>query len=127
MAIKHRDFLNYAQNVIKDNSNCGEVDLRNAISRSYYSAYHICAGKFEPSRNDKMGAHERLISGMRNSQDTKVRELAEQLKTLKAKRTKADYRLELLITDTETYQALKESEQICDDAESLGIQCKVVS
>ena len=41
MSIVGRDFLNAAQNCLKEG---GEADLRSAVSRSYYGLYHeVCA------------------------------------------------------------------------------------
>ena len=127
MGIQYRDFLDSAKSILKHNNNCAEIDLRNAISRAYYSAYHICASKFLPANVKGKGSHERLIIGMMSSEDDQVKELAEQLKNLKRKRHKADYKLEILITEHQTFQSLEESEALCKLAEKASPQFKGVS
>lgn len=83
MGIEYSEFLDSAKKILKQSNDCAEIDLRNAISRAYYSAYHICASKFLPADVKGKGSHERLILGMMSSDDAEVKELAEQLKNLK--------------------------------------------
>jgi uncharacterized protein (UPF0332 family) len=111
MATEYEEFLEFAIDILKK-PDCDEVHIRNAISRAYYSSYHACKSRIEVNRYPKAGMHECLIRSMREHSDDDVQALAELLKNCKAKRVKADYKLNFTIMDNEAHQAVAEAQSI---------------
>lgn len=136
MPIDKTDFFDSAD--IKD---CGdstpEIAIRNAISRSYYAAYHaaldISDRLEEPFYESKtQGVHDRLIKQFadykkrdaNDPEEFKVRSISYVLKQLKALRVRADYYLDdtLLNTDYNTCRSQTENaiNKLADIEDSLN-------
>ncbi|WP_347989742.1 hypothetical protein [Methylomonas sp. AM2-LC] len=64
-----------------------EINLRNAISRAYYAAYHSCLGKIEVDKTVKGGVHQKLITSLKKTPNSKAKELGYALEVLKRNRT----------------------------------------
>ena len=86
MAIKKEDFLAFAKALPED---C-EINLRNAMSRAYYAAYHGCLELYEADRSANGGVHNKLIIALKNSPDRKDRQLGIILDQLRLLRRTAD-------------------------------------
>ena len=82
------DFLTTAQESIGKR----EVDYRNAASRAYYSAFHLCKGLVE---SFPIGAsHEKVILALREHPDKRMKSLGNSLQQIKEIRVHADYKLD---------------------------------
>jgi len=108
MTVSASDFFESAQAMLANGSN---IDLRNAISRSYYAAYHDAirvADQFceDVNSNSRMGSHERLSERFKGcAAFQKGKAWAYTLQYLKMWRHKADYHLNDKVsqTDAETH------------------------
>ena len=118
MAINALEFLESIRH-IPDDIKSLEIDLRNAISRAYYCAYHVCEPKFQVTHHENCGLHEDLIESMIATNITSVRQIAFQLRKCKAKRVKADYKLNQNIYVSEAEQVIAEVQKIADNIEQL--------
>lgn len=97
MSVVPEDFLGLAKQV--DLSVNKEIEVRNAISRAYYAAYHQTRKTFpadkEFAKNSGFGVHEAYIEQlMQFDPGTPERITAVKLKTMKGRRSIADYRLD---------------------------------
>lgn len=118
MSVTPDDFLLSAQRLRKNNPK--EIDLRNAISRTYYCCYHYALRLDKElidnsGINTKAGVHEQLISKFTNyplnsnlddhPKDIaiSIRSIGYILKDLKVYRSTADYKLndEITLNDAE--------------------------
>lgn len=92
MPVDYKDFLISAKALPSDT----EINNRNASSRAYYSAYHICRSVFGNPYDPtvKAGAHEQLIQYLLNSKEKSEISLGYQMRHIKAIRTTADYELD---------------------------------
>jgi uncharacterized protein (UPF0332 family) len=74
-----------------------EVDYRNAASRGYYAAFHVCLtaanAAMLPDIYTGVGPHERLILRLCDSQDNRHKNLGKNLKKIKPYRIYADYKI----------------------------------
>jgi uncharacterized protein (UPF0332 family) len=89
------EFLESAKELLNKQST-KEVDYRNAASRAYYCAFHICKKLLEdfPPKQSQVGAeHERIINGLLNHQNKRFKTLGNMLRDAKDQRVKADYKL----------------------------------
>jgi len=108
MAIKKEDFLSFAKALPED---C-EINLRNAMSRAYYAAYHGCLEIYEADRSANGGVHNKLIIALKNSPDRKDRQLGIILDQLRLLRRTADYYLSESITLSDKQTAIKQAEKL---------------
>jgi len=96
MSITPQDILTLAKSV--DLGAPCEAEVRSAISRAYYSAYHCAQSVFPPdkefARRARTGVHESYIDQLMQAvPETTERLLAVKLKTMKERRVIADYRI----------------------------------
>lgn len=94
MSVTYQHFLDSAKVFL---SGLSEIDYRNAASRGYYAAYHICLklGKRYPDFiDDKSGVHEKLITKLEGARDHNIKAIGYILRVCKNSRKKADYLLE---------------------------------
>lgn len=100
MSVTHKEFLTSAEAMGRGT---GEIDLRNAASRAYYSAYHACQNvvNFCPNVNvSDAGQHEKLILRFKRYPSTDPRhplanKIANLLDQAKSLRVRADYKISL--------------------------------
>lgn len=118
MTINAQDFLDSIKSIPDDVSSL-EVDLRNAISRAYYCAYHACKPNFDVTHHENCGSHEDLIESMIDTNIEPVKKIALQLRKCKIKRVKADYHLNQNVFVGEAQQVIKEAQKISDGIEQL--------
>jgi uncharacterized protein (UPF0332 family) len=88
-------FLESAKELLNKQST-REVDYRNAASRAYYCAFHVCKKlleDFPPTQFQTGAEHEKIIKGLLNHQDKRFKTLGNMLKDAKDQRVKADYKL----------------------------------
>ncbi len=112
MAVTNQHFLESARVFL---SGISEIDYRNAASRSYYAAYHLCLnlGKRFPDYLDvKGGVHERLILKLECARDKKIKAVGYILRGCKGSRNKADYSLEDKFSKQEAEFAIKQVEKL---------------
>lgn len=115
MTVSATDFFESAETMLANGSN---ISLRNAISRSYYAAYHDAlrvADQFCPDANAhlKMGSHERLIERFKgNTTLQKGRSWGIILQYLKVQRHKADYHLNEKVSQVEAETHLRTVERL---------------
>ena len=93
-----KDFLELAKSIYQDRSNLVEARQRTAISRAYYSAFHILkpiSVKIDPSIALVTSGeiHEKVITALKKSKEGKHRVLGDKLFTLRGNRNTADYHL----------------------------------
>lgn len=100
-----KDFLTSAKASLKafDQTN-QQVDLRNAISRSYYAAFHTAGEAADllslPKALDtSLGSHEEVIERFRLSRDAQLKTEGDMLQLAKRERHIADYQLQYLLTN----------------------------
>lgn len=98
-----RDFISLA---IRLSSSKREADLRSAVSRAYYGAFHVACALLEDfgiqlSRKDLYGAdvHMKVRFCLRESGSQAVGRAVEKLGSLRGERNKADYDLKLRLFD----------------------------
>lgn len=108
MAIQKEDFLAFAKALPED---C-EINLRNAISRAYYAAYHGCLEIYRADNSADGGVHSKLIAGLKNSSVQKDRQRGFILEQLKSLRTTADYYLSESIDLKDKQMAIKQTERL---------------
>ena len=108
MAIEKEDFLAFAKSLPEDS----EINLRNAISRAYYAAYHSCSEIYSSDQSAAGGVHQRLIAGLKGSSNRNDRQVGYVLDQLKSLRTTADYHLSESITVSDTQTSIKQTEKL---------------
>lgn len=125
MGITASDFLASAKNMFTAGS---ETDFRNAVSRSYYAAYHVAAEvavKHCPDEDAHlhMGSHERLINQyMKCSKLSRGKNLAYILQSLKLERHRADYNLDYDVTQGVTQTHLITVEKFIAELQAIADQ-----
>lgn len=72
-----------------------EIDVRNAISRAYYGAFHKA---FQDIGNAPEG-HAELVRFLQGSKDKNMKAIAVKLKQLRNARVTADYHLDISVFD----------------------------
>jgi len=107
-----KEFLTSAQKQIEANS---EVDYRNAASRAYYCAFHLCRILLEklPQSQDNIGtSHQKIIDALFLSPDKRLKSLGNKLKMARQLRHKADYKVDIRFTRYEASRALSYAQKI---------------
>ena len=104
------EFLTFAKSLSHDN----EIDIRNAMSRSYYASYHACLLKFLPNNSVEGGLHNKLIQSLKSSPEIKDRTIGFMLEQLKGSRVKADYYLNERISSNESATSIKQTEKLIE-------------
>lgn len=110
MAIQKEEFLAFAKALPEDS----EINLRNAMSRAYYAAYHGCLEIYRADHSADGGVHSKLITGLKNSSDQKDRQYGFILEQLKSLRTTADYYLTESIDLKDKQTAIKQAEKLLE-------------
>lgn len=113
MSISYEEFLTSAK-ALAENPKSLEIDLRNAVSRAYYAAFHACNSSVNLKEYENTGSHENLIRSMLDSSDNELVALGLQLRKCKIKRHKADYKLNQSVLIGETNQVITECSKILD-------------
>ncbi|MBU9842185.1 hypothetical protein J1780_19745 [Rahnella aceris] len=116
------DFLDIA---IDHAKSCDEIQLRNSVSRAYYAGYLHTIKKIEEANillsSSPAGMHEKLINSLTSNQCSalgggmlppKQCELAGMLKLVKQLRTKADYKLDETVNQSDKDTAINTAADI---------------
>ncbi|EDN67866.1 bacteriophage protein [Beggiatoa sp. PS] len=114
-----REFLTSAQQQIQENS---EVGYRNAASRSYYCAFHLCRMLLEklPQSQDNIGtSHQKIIDALFLSSDKRLKSLGNQLKMARQLRHKADYKVDTKFTRYEASRVLSYVQKIVLEVDNI--------
>lgn len=114
-----RQFLTSAQIFMQGGR---EIDYRNAASRAYYCAFHLCKNLVEtiPISTDNIGtSHQRIIDALAQSHDKRLKSLANKLKVVRELRHKADYKLDIKFSRYEASRALSHTQKITSEVENL--------
>jgi uncharacterized protein (UPF0332 family) len=111
-----KDFLTSAQQSIQG---CQEVDYRNAASRGYYCAYHVCKTFLEklPKQGSVGDSHEKIIAELLSHSDKNLQKLGRQLEQAKILRHRADYKLAVKFAQYEARKSLTQVQQILSAVE----------
>ena len=118
MSIGPDDFLDAAQKLGRGSD---EVDFRNAVSRSYYAAFHRCKalakkGDFRVSGH---GDHADVIDALERSFKTDGKILARMLRRCRTLRRKADYKIEDELTASEAQSCIDQAVKIFEIAKRI--------
>jgi uncharacterized protein (UPF0332 family) len=123
MSVVATEFLDRAKAMMAGET---EIDLRNAISRSYYAAYH-CGIRFadqhcpDTQAHLMMGDHTRLSERFKNCNAIpNGRNLSYMLIAMKRARHKADYELEVELHRSEAETHLFTVDRFLNDLKSLA-------
>lgn len=93
MSVTSTDFATFAEKLV---SSPAEIDLRNAASRGYYSAFHLCHSIMDRCPSNAhlvMGSHERLTERLKLQGSVEAKSLQYVLIAMKRIRTVADYEI----------------------------------
>lgn len=99
-----------------------EIDYRNAASRAYYCAYHVCRALLErmPNPNKSTAAtHERVVMDLQTHPDRRLKKLGNKLNQAKALRRQADYALDADFSHTNAKQAIGHAQKIAAEVKAL--------
>lgn len=123
-----QEFIEYAESVIaREQETLNSVEIRSAVSRAYYGAYHACL-QFEASltyvgreSNRPGGIHEKLIQRL-GSPDSRLaepvklrsRKLSALLRQSREERERADYHLDIEYSFEQAKSAVIEARKIID-------------
>ncbi len=108
MPVNENEFLLFAKSL----SNETEINRRNIVSRSYYSAYHACFITYKPSQNIEGGTHKKLIESLQSSPARKDKTIGYILDQLKCFRVVSDYFLEADVSIKDSDLAISQTEAI---------------
>jgi len=114
------EFLKSAEILIKGNQ---EVDYRNAASRAYYCAFHLCRNFLNKQFDSQIGdeaSHTRVICKLKDSPNSKLRKLGNKLEQVKRLRHAADYRLVYQFEYYKAKQTLSHSYKIKIELEDIS-------
>ena len=118
MAVTPRELLEAAAALGQRES---EVDLRNAASRAYYTAYHQCRRLAQNPRlrpaPGSGGAHRRVIDALTGSQDRNLKTLGYMLEQCRKLRVTADYDIDGVFLSDDARTALAQCRRILNRAE----------
>lgn len=130
MTVSATDFLDSAKALLSGGTDMG---FRNAVSRSYYAAYHV-ALQFadqrcpDQSAHLSMGTHERLHERFKVCTSIQNgRSLAYMLKYMKDSRRKADYELRARLSQSEAETAVKTAEKFFSELADLATSSQKIS
>lgn len=105
-----------------------EIDYRSAVSRGYYSVYHIAQETAERlglpcAARRNIGMHEQLFSRF-EARGPGLKKLARRLRDKKRIRCVADYQLDEIVTRDEARLFVAEVEKIAKELDAIGRNCK---
>lgn len=116
--IQPADFLDSADSCLRENTNHPhEVHVRSTISRAYYAAFHYAkaTAKQYNIHVEPPAEHAGLIKALQNHQDKRLVTAGNRLRSLRDKRTRADYRLDNNLQRSEAVAALKTARILISD------------
>ncbi len=131
MGMDSSEFLISAENIMAEPAIKKEIDARNAASRAYYTAYHVCnefGNNLLSYRDVPGGVHARLIDTLESYRDKSVpperqravKALGYQLRQIRSLRISADYLLSDDFPDEHGLTTIKLTKRIQDKVESLS-------
>ena len=119
MAVTPRELLEAAGALGQRGS---EVDLRNAVSRAYYAAYHQCRRLAQDPRlrpaPGSGGVHRWVIDALTGSQDRELKSLGYMLEQCRKLRVVADYDIDEVFPPRRADIALAQCKNILNRAEA---------
>lgn len=110
MPVDKQAFLQFAKSLPEDT----EIQIRNAVSRAYYAAYHACLEVYKMDGSADGGVHAKLISGLTKSTDANDRKIGFILQQLKGFRTVADYHLSATVSVQDKETSIKQTEKLLE-------------
>jgi len=110
MPIDKQEFLQFAKSLPEDT----EIQIRNAVSRAYYAAFHACLEVYNIDGSAEGGVHAKLISGLKASVDINDRKIGYVLEQLTGLRTVADYHLSATISIQDKETSIKQTEKLLE-------------
>ena len=132
MPVQHSEFRSSVDSLFASGN---EIDRRNAISRSYYAAYHhakeleqVCQIQKHNGVKGKGGVHKMLVNKLRFVQDQphltnddlkKIKRLGNWLNSGRVVRQKADYRIKNSVPKAEALRHSKTMDKFHKLADEL--------
>ena len=108
MSIKPQDMVNYARQMLKNNS--PELELRNVINRAYYGAF--LAARDSANITDSSGSIHKKVA---DHYSTRKSRLSNNLVSLKRFRVIADYKLNKNVTNRDARNSCRKARSILAD------------
>lgn len=121
MSVSADEFLIQGRRLLEGEN---EIDFRSAVSRGYYSVYHVAqetANRLALPGGVKrdVGAHEHLISRF-ETKGPGLKKLARRLRDKKRIRCVADYQLDEAVTKDEARLFMAEVERLAQEIDAIG-------
>lgn len=110
MPVDKQAFLQFAKSLPEDT----EIQIRNAVSRAYYAAYHACLEVYKMDSSAEGGVHAKLISSLTKSSDATDRAIGYKLKQLKGLRIISDYHLSATVSVQDKETSVKQTEKLIE-------------
>ncbi|MDO9104060.1 MAG: hypothetical protein Q7U57_03775 [Methylovulum sp.] len=110
MPVDKQEFLQFAKSLPEGT----EIQIRNAVSRAYYAAYHACLEVYSIDNSVEGGVHSKLISSLIKSTDVNDRKIGFILQQLKGLRTVADYYLSETVSAHDKETSIKQTEKLIE-------------
>lgn len=121
-------FLQVALKLLETNHD--EAELRSAVSRAYYSAYHLIRIEVQKQikltliqqsglGSKKLIAHEKLCNALMGS--TKIRSFGDHLNDLRLARINADYQIETVVSYAQAKSTVDSAQKFWNDTQSFGV------
>ncbi len=116
MSVEPQLLLESAQALAETDS---ELDWRGAANRAYYAAYHRCLplGNLHGFEDDGKSAHRRLIDTLTGTRDRNLMSIGYMLEQCRALRVKADYGIELDLSQEDARTVVSQCKRIFEKAE----------
>jgi uncharacterized protein (UPF0332 family) len=121
MSVTSADFINSAKALLSNQAT--EIDFRNAISRTYYSIFHLSkpVAKYLPpiTLQTTLGSHDEIIFRFIQCPNTYphwslVKSIGYIMSRMKNKRRIADYEIDLIVVKEEVEEQLDDAQKITD-------------
>lgn len=128
MSVTAADFLNTAKTLLSNQAT--EIDFRNAISRAYYSSFHLSkpVAKHLPylslSPQTALGSHDEIIFRFIQCPNSYphwslAKSIGYIMSRMKNKRRVADYEIELTVVKEEVEEQLNDAQKVIDKIDQL--------
>jgi uncharacterized protein (UPF0332 family) len=120
MSVTATDFLNSAKALLSVQAT--EIDFRNALSRTYYSIFHLTkpvAEHLPHLPQTTQGSHDAIISRFTRYPSTDphwrlARSIGVIMEQMKTRRRKADYQIDLTMVQKDAELQLQEAQKVTD-------------
>ena len=111
-------FLEAAKRIVQGGE---EIDHRNATSRAYYAAYHVCREFAESMHRPQFadtGTHSALVRAFTNRTNNSYKSAGYLLEACRRQRMSADYEIETSLTASEARTVINQCDRIFEKVQS---------